>query len=108
MQTIKKNWVYYLFVIALITFAISRLRPAAQNVEFKTFQTNAGWGYEVYKNGKLFIRQDNIPGVEGYSVFKTEEDAKKVGALVVKKITEAKTDLPAITPREIDSLQIIK
>ncbi|MFX8644950.1 DUF4907 domain-containing protein, partial [Acinetobacter baumannii] len=73
MQTIKKNWVYYLFAIAVITFAISRLKPSPGSIELKIIQTDFGWGYEIYKKGKLFIRQENIPAAEGRVGFKTEE-----------------------------------
>ena len=108
MQTIKKNWVYILFIVAVITFAVSKLKPAPNDVELKVIQTKYGWGYEVYKKGKLFIRQENIPVVEGSIAFKTREDAEKVGMLVVHKIKETHTDFPAILPKELDSLQISK
>ncbi|MEO5890747.1 MAG: DUF4907 domain-containing protein [Ferruginibacter sp.] len=52
----------------------------------ETFKTTDGWGYSVFVNDKLFIRQSFIPVIEGNKGFEKEADAIKVATLVVDKI----------------------
>ena len=122
MLTIKKNWVYFLFAIALLVFVISKIKQNKQSteikpaaieqkkdsvfVELKTIKTGFGWGYEIYKNKQLFIRQEYIPALEGRIGFVNEEQAKKIGNWVIQRMTQGRMQLPAITPKEIDSLGI--
>lgn len=66
--------------------------------------TGAGWGYEVYVDHKLFIKQPVIPAVPGNHAFFSEADAKLAGDLVVKKITHGQQ--PFITQDELHQLKI--
>ncbi|MBS1628233.1 MAG: DUF4907 domain-containing protein [Bacteroidetes bacterium] len=75
-------------------------------VELKIIKTDFGYGYEIYKNHEPFIRQDYIPAIEGRKGFVSEEEAKRLGDYVVKKMTEGKMQFPSVTPAEIDSLHI--
>ena len=71
-----------------------------------TFKTDNGWGYSITVDNKLFIKQSQIPAVEGNKGFATEEDAAKVAELVIKKI--AKNENPAVTKEELQKLGIIR
>jgi len=109
MQMIKKNWIYGLFVLAVIFFIITQLskkrkHPGEIQLAVKTFQTDLGWGYDILTNDSVFIHQEFIPAIEGRKGFATETDAKLIGGLAVSKMRNRK--LPMITLSEIDSCKI--
>ena len=108
---IKKYWVYYLFAFSVMFFVYVKLThkqivPEA-TLEVKAVKQLNGWGYEIYRNGKVFISQESIPSLEGNKPFKTEKDALIVGNYVALKM-KTKKGLPTISPKEIDSLGIAK
>ena len=74
-------------------------------VEIKTFKINEGWGYDIFRDGVLYLHQTNIPTVSGNQSFKTEEEALKIAELVKMKIIEmarkGKNGLPTMTVEEI-------
>ena len=108
MQTIKKNWAILLFAISVLVFFSSKIYRHYQqkNIEptVKTFHTPLGWGYDIYLNDSSGIHQQEIPGLTGRKGFDKEEDAKKIGDLVLDKIKNKK--LPSVTLKELDSLKI--
>ncbi len=111
MQTIKKNWVYIFFFISLMIFIYSKFirkekDPGKVYFEMKTIQTSAGWGYEIYANDSLYIRQENIPAIEGKKSFETKEEASTIGNLALEKLK--KGNIPQITTRDLDSCHIHK
>jgi hypothetical protein len=116
MQTIKKYWVTILFVISLIFFVATRFIGHKQidenkkhglvHVTMKPIQLEGGWGYEIYANDSLYIRQDVIPAVSGRKLFVSKEQAEKIGNLVVTKLVREKVQLPSITVHELDSCGI--
>jgi hypothetical protein len=65
----------------------------------KTLKVKNGWGYTIAINDKVVIKQTVIPTVSKQVGFKTENDALKVGNLVLERIkqnlspTIAKNDL---------------
>ena len=71
----------------------------------RSFQSGYGWGYDILINDTIFVHQDIIPGVSGMRGFKTEEQAAKVGNLVLEKMKMGKR-LPSVSPKELDSLGI--
>lgn len=73
-------------------------------LELQTIQTPTGWGYVIKKNERIYIKQTCIPAVAGNQAFKSEEDAKKTGLLVLKKLKEQ--EHPSIKIEELDSMQI--
>jgi hypothetical protein len=75
-------------------------------VNGSTFKTENGWGYNITVDNKLFIKQTEIPVVEGNKGFATEEDAAKVAQLVINKI--AKNESPAVKKEDLEKLGIIK
>lgn len=64
-----------------------------------------GFGYDIFHNNILYIRQRSIPAVPGISGFKTIAEAAKTAALVLDKL---KNNLlpPSISIKELDSLGI--
>ena len=109
MQTIKKNWVYLLLLFAIGFFIYKKYLLPNNSLEVKTIKVEKGWGYEIYKDGNLFISQKMIPAEPGFKHFTTQEQAQKVGNLVVSKIKLGKGGgLPQVTIEELDSLQISK
>ncbi len=109
MQMIKKNWIYGLFVFAVIFFIIKQFpkktkRPGEIELSVQTFETGMGWGYNVLKNDSVYIHQEFIPAIEGRKGFRTEEEAKIIGNLALLKMKTQK--LPMITLAEIDSCKI--
>lgn len=64
-----------------------------------------GWGYEIYKGKKAFIRQSIIPAIGGRKKFISEEEARSIGELVLKKLSKS-DGMPAISIEELDSLKI--
>lgn len=72
-----------------------------------------GWGYKIYLSkegsqdtltGKLYIKQEYVPGIPGRHVFTSASDAQRVGNLVIWKISSGYQ--PIIAATEIDSLGI--
>ena len=108
MQTIKKNWAVLLFGISVLLFIGTRVyryyHEKVQEPTVKTFHSPLGWGYNIYLNDSSGIHQQEIPGLVGRKGFETEEDAKKIGNLVLDKIKHKK--LPSVTLKELDSLNI--
>jgi hypothetical protein len=70
------------------------------------FESVNGWGYNIMANDKIYIHQDDIPGLPGRQGFKTEKEALSVGQRVVEKISH--NELPSITQKDLDELGIGK
>jgi hypothetical protein len=69
-------------------------------------QTAAGWGYEIFVDKKLYIKQAYIPGIDGMHAFKSKEDAMKTGRVVLDKLEHGK--VPAITLNELKELKVVE
>ena len=67
---------------------------------------NSTWCYEILTDGKLFIHQPSIPGVQGNEGFKTKESATKVAELVISKIKRGEVP-PSVTLDEIKKLNAL-
>ncbi|MCW3093325.1 MAG: hypothetical protein JWP81_4394 [Ferruginibacter sp.] len=71
----------------------------------QTFKTGKGWGYEVFIDNKLFIKQSIIPVIEGNKAFARESDAIKVAELVVDKLKHRQK--PIIRLDELQQLELV-
>ncbi|MBG9374857.1 DUF4907 domain-containing protein [Panacibacter sp. DH6] len=58
-----------------------------------------GWGYEIYVDNKLFIKQDHIPAISGNHSFAGKADAIKTANMVIAKMKEGKK--PVLTTDEL-------
>ena len=95
-----------LVCIAVIFFYNHRSRENQVYIYAEPFRSGDGWGYNILADGKVHIHQPFMPAVPGRQEFKTEEDAMKVGRLVVKKITENLS--PTISLKELDSMGLYR
>jgi hypothetical protein len=76
------------------------------HLETRTIQTPLGWGYEVLTDGKVYIRQEFIPAINGRRGFPTEALARATGKLVMEKLKNKQ--LPAITTADLQQLGVLK
>ncbi|MFN8241480.1 MAG: DUF4907 domain-containing protein [Bacteroidales bacterium] len=81
-------------------------QPYPDDVKARVFQNaDSTWGFAIYLNGRLYINQQVMPGVESIKGFVNRKQAEKVADVVTRKIRMHK--LPAgVTGRELDSLGI--
>ncbi|MEH6656298.1 DUF4907 domain-containing protein [Leeuwenhoekiella marinoflava] len=89
--------------IALIFCAIWITKDSA-DVYAHVFKTEAGYGYAIIDHGQILIRQEHIPAISDEVAFCSEEDAEKVGELVLKKINRKIN--PALSQEELKDLGI--
>lgn len=75
------------------------LPAGAVPLEVIAIPVNEGWGYEIYVDNKLFIRQNNIPAVSGLHNFTSREQALKTAGIAVAKMKAGKK--PIITSDEL-------
>lgn len=89
--TIQKNFSLVntknkvLFLLGLFLF-ISCNKSESLNVQ--SLKTATGWGYCITNNEKIIIKQTIIPVISENKSFKTEEEALKVGNLVLQKLKD--------------------
>ena len=74
------------------------------NIEYNVFRTNAGWGYDILVNKKVFIHQEYVPVIVGNKPFPDKDSAKKTARLIIIKMK--KGQIPAITQEDLKKLQI--
>lgn len=77
--------------------------PVSNVMQLNIFANEGGWGYEIQRAGKTFIRQAYIPVLSGNQPFASSEDAQKIGQLMIHKISNGIMP-PSITQQELDSL----
>lgn len=57
-----------------------------KDVRIATFQTEGGWGYDIFINDEKYIHQEHIPAVNGMHYFINENEALRIADVVVEKI----------------------
>lgn len=67
---------------------------------------NSTWGYDIYREKKLIIRQPTIPGQPGDHGFATKEAASRVAELVIEKIERGEAR-PTVTKEELQKLNVL-
>ncbi|WP_161596822.1 DUF4907 domain-containing protein [Chitinophaga vietnamensis] len=100
--------------IALLILAILFRKPttvsadkssgAMMAVAVEPFAINGGWGYKVNMDGHTYIYQDVIPGIQGNHVFRSKEEAVRVGNAVVAKLS--KHQIPSMSEEELRQMNI--
>jgi Domain of unknown function (DUF4907) len=73
-------------------------------LELKPVQTDGGWGYLIYMNQHVYIRQTIIPAIPGSHPFRTREDAMAVGQKVVDRLSAGQ--VPMVTAAEVKAMGI--
>jgi len=74
-------------------------------IEIKSIHTVKGWGYNIYRDGKIFIHQDIVPAIPTRMGFRSEEDAMAVGKKVYDRYIVGQT--PMVTAKEVTDMGII-
>jgi hypothetical protein len=107
-----------LIFISLTHFTIQaqskgNTKPTASDTNKKSNLTytiipasNNTWCYDIYKDGRLYIHQQNIPGMAGNEGFKRKEFAMKVAKLVIEKIEKGQMP-PTITIEEMKQIKVL-
>lgn len=100
-----------LFILASIFSVISCHEGAPENatttpsgdqkvfVQYTTYKTEIGWGYDILVNKKIYIHQDYIPAVQGKQGFESETQAATVAEAILDKLKNGKK--PFITLAEL-------
>jgi hypothetical protein len=91
--------------IAVISFIRHKSHEGKVFLHVVPVQTAYGWGYDILADDKVFIKQEYMPGIPGKTGFKSEDDAMRVGNLVVKRISS--NLMPMITRKDLDSLGLV-
>ena len=97
----RSIWIWSLPVIATLlvvwhytapmrqSWAVASYRakhPSEVQVTCAPYLMTNGWGFYILADNKKVIRQDRVPGMQGWHAFATKEDAMKVGQLMIEKI----------------------
>ncbi len=64
------------------------------------------WGYDIYRDDKLFVHQPHVPGMQGNDGFKTKVASETVAKEVIKKIKKGEMP-PTISIEEMKKLNVI-
>lgn len=100
-----KCFVTGLFVVNVFACCSDSPKPNDKlPVEVLAVPSKKGWGYEIWVDHKIFIKQNFIPAVSGYHAFTNKEQAVATGNLVLKKMKEGKP--PLITLDDLKQLGI--
>jgi Domain of unknown function (DUF4907) len=73
-----------------------------KKIDFKTFHTATGWGYDILVDKKLFIHQEYIPVIAEKKGFSTEALAGKTAKMVIVRLKNNK--LPTLTCSELNQI----
>lgn len=80
-------------------------KETLHGLSIETFEiSKGGYGYDIILNERVIIKQEIIPSISSNVPFRTEKDAEKTAKLVVEKLKCKQ--LPFVTQKELDSLQI--
>jgi hypothetical protein len=96
-----------LLISSAVIFFINRHAHAGKvYLKAVAVKTPLGWGYDIMAGDRIFIRQEYVPVLTGNQVFKTPEDALRVGRRVVEKISRNQS--PALSRQDLEELGILK
>ncbi|AXT58106.1 DUF4907 domain-containing protein [Aquimarina sp. AD1] len=104
----KYTIVFVTIVIGVLVLSFFLQKETLKNNDIYTLKINERaekeWYYEVYLDSELIIKQETIPGVPGIQSFKSKEEAKKVGTLVITKLKSG--TMPMISLNELKKYDI--
>lgn len=99
---IRKRIAIALLLAAAGSFISCRERP----FRLATEPSPGGWAYRITYRGRPLIYQAQIPAVAGFQPFRHRADARRTGALVLRKLESGQA--PTLSLAEIDSLRIAR
>lgn len=107
-------WIYPFIAVAisllLIYFFV--LKPQTEKIEppkdtleisLETFETEKGWGFDIFMGDKNYIHQEVIPDSVSSKGFQSEEDALTIGEFLIYQMRNGIYP-PEISRKQIDSL----
>lgn len=87
--------------IAVIGYKqVEKIRNKGLSLE--VVQVKNGYGYQIFKGKKLYINQEQIPAIDHRETFKTEDDAEKVGNLILQKLEKGQS--PTVTAKQVNQV----
>ncbi len=109
MKGILKYFIVFVTIaISVIAISFLILESISEEEDLYTLElkkyNESEWYYEVYSDSKLIIKQETIPGVTGIQRFKSKEEAKKIGTLVITKMKSG--IMPMISLNELKEYDI--
>ena len=69
-------------------------------VKANAYATPDGFGYEIYADDSLYIKQAFIPGIAGEHSFASKEDAMKIAEVAIHKMATQQA-MPRITKEDL-------
>jgi Domain of unknown function (DUF4907) len=69
------------------------------------FDTQTGWGYDIYDGAKLLVHQPHIPAIQGNHGFESADQALVVANKVIEKI-DAGIMPPSLSIEELKKLGV--
>ncbi|RUT78659.1 DUF4907 domain-containing protein [Ancylomarina longa] len=110
MKKYKVLLIASVLIIAITAFYFYTTKNESKSVAektwtLKTIKIDEGWGYAIYQNDMLTIKQNRIPAIPANTPFVSKESAQKVGEIVLQKIKGHK--IPSISKQELQNLGII-
>ena len=85
----------------------SQSRPTATSNEALSFAiidaSQGTFGYDILKDGKVFIHQPHLPGVAGNLGFARKEQAERAANLMIEKLRKNIVP-PTISEEELNSI----
>ena len=101
-MTIKHNTIVLAISIAVAMAIPFFYMGQKSGIDYKTFHTTLGWGYDILVDKRLFIHQECIPVLAQKRGFATEESARAVAQIVVHKLKN--NDLPTLSSSELSQI----
>ncbi|WP_299222232.1 DUF4907 domain-containing protein [uncultured Aquimarina sp.] len=107
-EFLKYTIVFITIVTGVLVLSFFLQKETLKNDDVYTLKINERaekeWYYEVYSDSKLIIKQETIPGVSGIQHFKSKEEARKIGTLVITKLKSG--NMPMISLNELKKYDI--
>jgi hypothetical protein len=111
---IMKNYLFILFVVAMVfnthaqtttktnnQTSFSKNNIVSNSYTYKIIESpNKTFGYEIYADKKLMIKQTTIPGRQGNQGFTTHKQAQTIAKIVTQKLQKGIMP-PSITADEL-------
>ena len=73
--------------------------------DVRTVENASGWGYEVWKDGAMVIKQEHIPAVQGIRSFSSQEQAQKAADIIKTKLEQGIFP-PTMSMAELQSIGV--
>lgn len=89
-------------LISSLIFILKDYKTKEDNFSYQSFYESTGWGYDVARNGKLYIHQQFIPVISDKKGFITKDEAEKAARLVIEKLKNNKP--PTLTYTEVNKI----